>query len=221
MRRGGRGESAVTFLFWDVETRSTLNLPDVGAWRYASDPNTGVWCVAYAVDDNPVQTWIPGQPIPDEFHIAARDPDWIVAAHNDAFERAIEERILAPRYGWPIVPIERHRCTMAMASASALPAKLKTVAEVLELSARKDDSRLMQQMARPRRPRAGEDPAGIYWHDDPEKLEQLFAYCKQDVEVERELFHRLPPLTDSEQLAQYNDQTQPPCRFKRMGRKAG
>jgi DNA polymerase bacteriophage-type len=183
----------------DFETRSTIDLTEVGAWRYAAEPTTGVWCVAYAVDGGPTSLWIPGHPIPEEFHIAARDPDWIVAAHNDAFETAIETRILAPRYGWPLVPIERHVCTMAMASASALPAKLKTVAEVLELSVQKDDSRLMQQMARPRKPRAGEDPNGIYWHDEPEKLEKLYAYCRQDVEVERELFQRLPPLADSEQ----------------------
>ena len=119
----------------DIETRSTINLTDVGTWRYAGDPNTGVWVVAYAVNDAPAQIWIPGQPIPEEFHIAARDPDWLIVAHNDAFERAIEERILAPQYGWPIVPLERHRCTMAMALASALPAALGTVAEVLELSA--------------------------------------------------------------------------------------
>ena len=193
----------------DFETRSTIDLAEVGAWRYAGDPTTGVWCVAYAVDDGPVKIWIPGQPIPEEFFEAARNPEWIVVAHNDAFERAIEERILAPQYNWPIVPIERHRCTMAMASASALPAKLKTVAEVLQLSARKDDdgARLMQQMARPRKPRAGEDPNGIYWHDDdPEKLERLYAYCQRDVEVERELFHRLPPLTDSEQSLWMLDQ---------------
>ena len=54
-------------------------------------------------------------------------------------------------------------------------------------------------MAQPRKPRADEDPAGIYWHDDPEKLERLYAYCRNDVEVERELFRRLPPLADSEQ----------------------
>ena len=193
----------------DIETRSTIDLTDVGTWRYAGDPNTGVWVVAYAVNDAPAQIWIPGQPIPEEFHIAARDPDWLIVAHNDAFERAIEERILAPQYGWPIVPLERHRCTMAMALASALPAALGTVAEVLELSARKDDqgARLMQQMARPRKPRAGEDPAGIYWHDDPEKLERLYAYCRQDVEVERELLHRLPPLANSEQALWILDAT--------------
>src|SRR5262249_8449992 len=156
----------------------------VGAWRYTGDPNTGVWCVAYAVDGGPTNLWIPGQPIPEEFHIAARDPDWIVVAHNDAFERAIEERILAPQYGWPIVPIELHVCTMAMAWATALPAKLESVAEVLNLHNRKDTAgaRTMLMLSRPRKPRADEDPAGIYWHDDPEKLEQLYAYCRQDVE---------------------------------------
>ena len=98
-------------LFRDIETRSTLDLTEVGAWQYAGGDHTGVWCVGYSVDDGPVQLWIPGQPIPEVFFTAARDPDWLIAAHNDAFERAIEERILAPRYGWPIVPIEQHRCT--------------------------------------------------------------------------------------------------------------
>jgi DNA polymerase bacteriophage-type len=185
----------------DIETRSTIDLTEVGAGRYAADPSTDVWCVAYAIDDAPVQTWIPGQPLPEEFFEAARNPAWLIVAHNDAFERAIEEHILAPRYGWPIVPIERHRCTMAMALASALPGALGKVGEVLELSTRKDDqgARLMKQMAQPRKPRADEDPAGIYWIDDPEKLERLYAYCRNDVEVERELFHRLPPLSDAEQ----------------------
>ena len=193
----------------DIETRSTLDLVGVGAQRYAGDPSTDVWCVAYAVDDGPVQIWIPGQTVAEEFHIAARDPDWLIVAHNDAFERAIEELILAPRYGWPIVPIERHRCTMAAALASALPAALNMVAEVLELSARKDDSgaRLMRQLSRPRKPRKNEDPAGIYWHDDPERLERLYAYCRQDVEVERELYRRLPPLSDVEQALWVLDST--------------
>src|SRR6516164_1975953 len=197
-----------SILHRDFETRSTLDITDVGASRYAADPNTGVWCCAYAVDDGPIKVWTPGEPIPEEFHVAARDPDWLIAAHGDQFETAIETRILAPRYGWPIVPLERHRCTMAMASAAALPAKLGTVAEVLELSAKKDDqgSRLMRTLARPRKPRAGE-PDGVYWDDDPEKLERLCAYCRQDVEVERELFHRLPPLTDSEQALWVLDAT--------------
>ena len=109
----------------DIETRSTLDLTEVGAWRYAAEPTTDVWCVGYAVDDDPPQIWTPDQPIPEVFLVAANDPDWIVVAHNDQFETAIEQRVLAPRFGWPLVPIERHRCTMAMTLASALPGGLK------------------------------------------------------------------------------------------------
>ena len=32
---------------------------------------------------------------------------------------------MAPRYGWPLIPIERHICTMAMCLAVGLPAKLE------------------------------------------------------------------------------------------------
>jgi hypothetical protein len=43
----------------DIETRSTLRLADVGAWRYAADLSTEVLCIGYAVDDGPVQIWTP------------------------------------------------------------------------------------------------------------------------------------------------------------------
>src|SRR5262245_31636025 len=120
-------------LFRDIETRSRLKLSDVGAWKYAGDASTDVWCVGYAIDDGRVLGWLPGQPIPDEFRIAATDPAWLVVAHNDSFESAIEERLLGPRYKWPAIPIERHRCTMAAALASALPGSLDKAAAALGL----------------------------------------------------------------------------------------
>ena len=88
--------------------------------------------------------------------------------------------ILALRYGFPLIPIERWRCTMAKALACALPGKLEMVAEVLGLEHRKDadGARLMRLMAKPRKPRKGEDPnAGPYWHDEPEKIERLDTYA--------------------------------------------
>jgi hypothetical protein len=45
----------VPILFRDIETRSTLNLADAGAWRYAADQSTEVFCVGFAVDNGPVQ----------------------------------------------------------------------------------------------------------------------------------------------------------------------
>jgi DNA polymerase len=188
-------------LFRDFECRSPLLLANVGAWRYAAEPSTDVLCVGYAVDDAPVKIWMPGQPIPEEFFAAARESNWLIVAHNDQFETAIEERVLAPRYGWPPIPLERHRCTLAAAAATAIPGALDAAAEAMGIPPRKDAEgyRVMRQMARPRKPHRGEDPGGLYWYDDPERRAKLRAYCQRDVEVPRELFRRLPPLSVNEQ----------------------
>jgi hypothetical protein len=184
----------------DFETFSTLDLTRCGGWRYATDPTTGIWCASYAIDDQPTRIWLPGNPVPDAFFEAARNPDWFVAAHNDAFETVMERFVLAPRYGWPLVPIERHICTMAMALAAALPGALEKIGDALSLPLRKDAEghRLMLKMAKPRKPRKGEDPNGIYWHDEPENIARLSNYCIRDTEVERLVYHHLPQLTDAE-----------------------
>jgi DNA polymerase len=184
----------------DYETRSRLILKKVGTYRYAADPSTEVWCCRYALDNQSVQLWTPGNPVPPEFVEAAADPSWIAAAHGDHFESAIESHIMAPRFGWLEIPLERHVCTMARALAHGLPARLSAVADALELTNRKDAAgeRLMHQMAKPRRARKDEAP-GIYWFEDDDRLQRLYEYCRQDVEVERELYDRLPPLSEAEQ----------------------
>jgi hypothetical protein len=59
---------------------------------------------------------------------------------------------------------------------------------------------------RPRKPRPSEDPNVIHWIDDPERIEKLYAYCKRDVETERELHRRLAPLIPIEQELYLFDQ---------------
>ena len=122
----------------DYETRSRLALKIVGTDRYAADPSTEVLCCAYAVDHEPVQLWVLGDPVPPEFIEAANNLSWDAAAHGDHFESDIERHIMAPRFGWPEIPLERHVCAMAMAAAVGLPARLSAAADVLELSNRKD-----------------------------------------------------------------------------------
>jgi DNA polymerase bacteriophage-type len=187
-------------LIRDFETRGVLNLKKVGAWRYAHHPDTAVLCCAFSVDNEPVKLWVPGDPIPPEFIEAASDSEWIVSAFNDAFERLIETHIMAPRFGWPEISIERHRCLQASALSLALPASLDKVAEALRLSQQKDSAGKLNMMAlsRPRKPKKGEAPA-IYWHEDPDRLERLYAYCKQDVETERALYDRVGFLPPAEQ----------------------
>ena len=94
-------------LHWDTETRSAAPIKDVGAYRYAADPTTSALCVCYASDDGPLEHFVPGMPVPEVFHEAARDPAWTVYAHNSPFDHAIAEYVLKPQFGWPEIPIER------------------------------------------------------------------------------------------------------------------
>jgi DNA polymerase bacteriophage-type len=127
---------------------------------------------------------------------------------QDNFERLIETHIMGPRYGWPTIPIERHRCSQAAALALALPAKLENVAAALGLAQQKDRAGHLNMLAmsRPRKPRKGEDPNGVYWHDDPERLERLHSYCKQDTATERALQGRIGFLSNEEQQVWLLDQ---------------
>ena len=98
------GDSTAHVLHRDYETRSQMCVEIGGCIPLRRRPRTTVLCAAYAVDDDPVQLWIPGDPVPPEFIEAAHNPTWNVVAHNDQFETAIEQHVLAPRYGWPLDP---------------------------------------------------------------------------------------------------------------------
>ena len=165
----------------------------MGAYRYTCDPTTDVWCVSFCtvVDGvrGDIATWLPSDPVPDEITAAAADPETLIIAFNDAFERQVEQRILHPRYGWPIFPIERRRCAQAAALANALPAALDKVAAALQLRTRKSLSgrKAMKALALPRRPRPGEDLREIYWHDEPKRLATLYEYNRIDVAMTLEV----------------------------------
>jgi DNA polymerase len=194
----------MTALHIDFETRSTVDLKKTGVYVYAEDASTDVWCAAYAVGDEPVRLWTPGDAIPYELFFEGP-----VVAHNASFERAIFAGIMGPRYGWPIPKPEQWRCTMAMALAMALPPGLGECSKALGLNVHKDDDgkRLMLQMAKPRRPRKDEDPDALFWWDDEERRQKLYAYCKQDVEVERAIERHLLPLRTQELALWHLDQT--------------
>jgi DNA polymerase len=192
---------------FDVETRSALNLKRVGVYRYAADASTSVICLAFKINGGETEVWRPGQPVPQVFFDIASNPRARVFAHNAQFERVILSRILHPRHGFPLIPIERWRCTMAMALAAALPGALENVARALDLPEQKsvEGHKLMLAMSRPKRVR-GTNSAGPIWIEDAESIERLCQYCKQDVEVEHALRQRLRPLSDDEQMIWLVDQ---------------
>ena len=193
-RSFGAGHFFMRLAYGDFETRSTLDLKEVGLDNYAKHPTTNPWCFAWALGDEEIEIWTPGFSMPERLrkHL---ESGGLFLAHNCHFEKAIWDNILVPRYGWGALPIQQCRCSMAMAYAAGLPGDLERAAAAAGIQAQKDMAgrRLMLQMSRPKI----EQP--LTWWDDTEHLTALYEYCKQDVRVERELEKRLLPLSESEQ----------------------
>jgi DNA polymerase len=180
----------------DFETRSTVDLRRSGVYRYAEDPTTAVIVVCWAVDQEPVQTWLPLKaPMPADLRAALLDNQCILVAHNAGFERTLFNRKISMAYGVPVVPLYRWDCTAARAARMALPRSLDGAAQALGLDVQKDADghRLMMRMCRPR----SEDEDGIItWWDDDARMQRLAQYCATDVEVERLLDKQLRHLGD-------------------------
>ena len=193
-QRRAKQAAAPDVIDLDIETRSELDLRKVGAFKYATHPSTDIWCVAYSINGGPIQLWYPVDPLP--FHKAPAK----VRGHNVTFEFLLWMHVLHVRYDWPKISFEICDCTMVRALPLALPPKLENLAPALRLEHRKDPSsqRLMLLMARPAKPRRGQDPTRIRWHDDPDKVEGLGQRCMLDVEIEQEADGPLPPLSDAE-----------------------
>jgi DNA polymerase len=177
------------FLVLDDETCSPVRLADTSTDIYARHPQTGIRCAGLARNDQIVKVWLPSHGVPLEIIEAVADQGCAFVAHYVRFERSLWRHKLTPIYGWPeCPPTERWHCTMAGAQSLALPGSLRKVAEVLQLAHQKSDDSIARRMSQPRRPRKGEDPAGVYFDDDPDRLQQLYDYCKKDVLCERELY---------------------------------
>jgi DNA polymerase len=180
----------------DAETRSELNLAEVGPDVYMRHPSTTVLCVATFWNDEAIEIWVPGMPIPPAANKAHQDPTCQVLSHNDRFESLVEQVILSPRFGWPTTPKRQHRCTLTEALALSLPASLDLLAEVLKLKHRKDRDghALMMRMSRPLSRRRSD--TAVHWNEDADDLQRLCRYAAIDAEVLRELAERLTPLSE-------------------------
>ena len=177
----------------DFETRSRVDLRTTGASVYARDPSTTVLCLAWQIRGRPTEVWTPADSLetlrPLFEHVADGGE---LHAHNALFERLIWDYVCRSRMGWPAVPATAWRCSLAAGSRLTYPRALDAAARVAGLSLAKDSAgrRIMLQLCRP--------TAGGDWDDSPEKLQALYDYCRQDVDVESMLMQVIPPLPPGE-----------------------
>ena len=95
-------------LFIDVETYSSVDIKESGAYKYIESPDFEILIIGYALDDGPVKIvdLAQGEEMPEEFEEALLDPDCVKVAHNAVFERLSFKRI-----GYN-VPAEQWYCTL-------------------------------------------------------------------------------------------------------------
>lgn len=186
----------------DFETYSLLDVRDVGAYRYAEDPSTEVLICCYAINAGPVHTWYPfkHREVPSDLAHAVK-AGALLGAHNAQFERAVWQLVLVRRHGAPTTQRTQWRCTAVLAAQAGLPRSLDNATTAIDSPHRKnkDGAKLIRIFCAPRKPTKNDPRTRVRPEDRPEEFKLFAAYCRDDVEAERSLYHRLPHLSDAEQ----------------------
>lgn len=177
-------------LFIDVETYSSVDIKESGAYKYIESPDFEILIIGYALDDSPVKIvdLAQGEEMPEEFEEALLDPDCVKVAHNAVFERLSFKRI-----GYN-VPAEQWYCTSIKAAYCGLPLSLDGVSKALNLTDKKLDTgkALIKYFSCPcKATRVNGMRTRNYPEHAPEKWEMYKEYNKYDVLAEREIFKRL------------------------------
>lgn len=174
-------------LYMDYETKSSVDIGDCGAFKYAESPDFRPLLLAYAFDDEPVQLWdfTISDGWPKDFLSALRDPSVTKIAWNSSFERIVTRRAL----GYDSPP-EEWTDPMVIAAVCGLPMSLDGAGKALGLptdqAKMKEGKALIRHWCVPTKDGYFRDPAKF-----PEKWETFRAYCRQDVEAERTIYNML------------------------------
>lgn len=132
--------------FIDFETKSDLNLKEVGRARYLAHPSTDIVMLTWATRTTKAQLWLPGMPAP--FQLTPRDT---VYAFNSEFDRNVNN-ILGRKHGLYFIHLEQTIDLMAVCARLALPQNLDMASKVLKLENQKLTAlgkRLMKKICSP------------------------------------------------------------------------
>lgn len=211
----------------DIETFSEVDLKSAGAYRYAEHESTEVLCLGWAVDDGPVNLWIPtatfdnailegvGNQRPTAFITMRPDmPPELKAvwhlpkrAHNAQFERVILNGVAGKKLGLPPTAREEWTCTAVKAAANGIPRDLAGAAKALGTQPKDEAGRIsMLQLAKPKRPTKADPATRWTFGNAPEKWIAMLVYNIDDVAAEREVDNALPDISENEQRLYHLDQ---------------
>ena len=176
----------------DLETYSSVDIKTAGLHAYVEADDFEILLLAYAWGDDPVRVLDMTGQEPDELAdiiACLLDPGTVKAAHNAAFERTC-----LTKYTGHYMRPEEWEDSMILAAQNGLPMSLDACGDALMLERQKikEGTTLINYFCKPCRPTIanGGRTRNLPEHA-PDKWERFKHYCGRDVEVEREIMHRL------------------------------
>ncbi|WP_102348336.1 DNA polymerase [Bacillus sp. Marseille-P3661] len=176
----------------DIETYSSVDLIKSGVYAYCESSDFEILLFAYAFnDDEEVQIvdLASGEKIPADILKAMTDPTVLKTAYNANFERTC-----LAKYFRKSMPPDQWRCSSVHALMLGLPGYLDGVAKCLKLKVQKmrEGKALIRYFSVPCKPtKVNEGRTRNLPEHDLDKWATFKDYCKQDVEVERQIRKKL------------------------------
>jgi len=183
----------------DFETRSRIDLPECGLYRYAEDSSTEALCLCWMVDDGPyVESWTLFDPPPTSLFRLMQNPDFLLHAWNAQFEIEIL-KMLNRTKGWPEPPpLRRWRDTMAEAAVAGYPQKLELTSRLVGGQQKKETGKGLIKMFSIPDNNGDFSPVNSPAYD--RHFRELVSYCRQDVRAERAIHNEVSwKMTEKEQ----------------------
>ncbi len=181
----------------DVETYCDLDIRNVGAYKYCRHPSFEILLFAYAFNDEPVKIidFTQGDSI-GTLRVSLIDPKILKTAFNANFERNAILNYFFESYRNCGMSPKQWDCTMIKAMRLGLPGSLDMVGKALHFpedkQKMKEGKALIQYFCKPcKQTKTNEGRTRNLPEHEPEKWETFKEYCKQDVEVEREIRNKL------------------------------
>lgn len=181
----------VNKLHIDIETYSSVNISDAGAYKYMESIDFEILMVAYAFNNEDIKIvdLAQGEELPADFIKKLQDPKIEKWAHNAAFERNAFKV-----YGFDI-PASEWRCSAIKAGYCGFPLSLEMVSNAMNLGDKgklATGKALIKYFCVPIKPTGANRGAqrNFPW-DNIEKWNEFKLYCINDVEAEREIDLRL------------------------------
>ena len=176
-------------LLADLETRSRIDLPLVGARRYAADPSTQITTAVWYFHGT-MKTACPIHPRLGSHPISQLFTDLHACDRFIAHHAAFDANVLEGQNPFLKIPVQKVSCTMARAQSLSLPGGLDQLCMALNVPGKDKRGRaLVLKTCKPRN--------GIF-HEDIETFRELLEYNVQDVRCLMQINSLLPELNPNE-----------------------